>query len=151
MNKELIQTVKDLNRTVYEINLALMEKYESQIDNEITSKQAVLLEVLHKHKRLTVSELADLMKVSSSAVSQIISKLDKKNYVRREINTNNRREIIVLLGEAGVKYFEARDRIDQIIIEKYYAQLDFNDIENVKKTFLQLKTIIEKDMKRPEN
>ncbi|QTD40230.1 MarR family winged helix-turn-helix transcriptional regulator [Sporosarcina sp. Te-1] len=151
MKKELIQTVKELNRTIYEINLVLMQRYGSQIDSEITSKQAVVLEILYKHERLTVSEIADLMKVSSSAVSQIISKLDKKNYVRREINPNNRREIIVVLGDEGVKYFEVRDRIDQTIIEKYYAHLDFEEVENVKNTFLKLKVIVEKDMNQPEN
>ncbi|MGG0668894.1 MarR family transcriptional regulator [Sporosarcina koreensis] len=153
MNKDLdlIRTVKELNRTVYEINLTLMQKYESQIDNEITSKQAVLLEILHKHNILTVSELADLMKVTSSAVSQIISKLDKKNYVRREINPNNRREIMVLLGEEGFRYFEARDRIDQTIIEKYYSQLDFEDVLHMKNTFKNLKSIIEKDLNQKEN
>ncbi len=147
----MIRTVKELNRTVYEINLTLMQKYESQIDNEITSKQAVLLEILHKNNILTVSELADLMKVTSSAVSQIISKLDKKNYVRREINPNNRREIMVLLGEEGFRYFEARDRIDQTIIEKYYSQLDFEDVLHMKNTFKNLKSIIEKDLNQKEN
>ncbi|MBB4826807.1 DNA-binding MarR family transcriptional regulator [Sporosarcina luteola] len=147
MEKDLIQTVKDLDRTIYEINLVLMQKYESQIEFEITAKQAFLLEILYKHNTLTVSEIANLMKVSSSAVSQIISKLDKKNYIRREINPNNRREIIVLLGEEGVKYFETRDRIDQTIIEKYYAQLDFEEVVNVKNTYLKLKAIIENDLK----
>lgn len=151
MDQKLLQTVKDLNQTVYEINLALMQKYESQIDNEITSKQAVLLEVIYKHKRLTVSEIADHIKVSSSAVSQIISKLDKKNYLRREINPDNRREIIVLLGEEGIRYFEARNRIDKAIIEKYYAQLDFEEVLTVKNTYQKLKTIIEEDLNKPKN
>lgn len=153
MNKvvDLIRTVKELNQTVYEINLTLMQKYESQIDNEITSKQAVLLEILQKYNTMTVSEIADLMKVTSSAVSQIISKLEKKNYVRREINPNNRREIMVFMGEEGFRYFEARDRIDQTIIEKYYSQLDFEDVLHLKNTFKKLKSIIEKDLNQKEN
>lgn len=153
MNKDvdLIRTVKELNQTVYEINLTLMQKYESQIDNEITSKQAVLLEILQKYNTMTVSEIADLMKVTSSAVSQIISKLEKKNYVRREINPNNRREIMVFMGEEGFRYFETRDRIDQTIIEKYYSQLDFEDVLHMKNTFKKLKSIIEKDLNQKEN
>lgn len=82
---DLVRLVKEMNEADYAMNVMLLQAHESLIDNEITAKQTILLELVHKHGRLTVSELAERMKVSSSAVSQILSKLEKAKYVSREI------------------------------------------------------------------
>jgi DNA-binding MarR family transcriptional regulator len=60
-------------------------------------------------KRSTVGEIAMEMNISSSAVSQLIAKLEKNQYIKREINLQNRREIFITLDEkrSGV-FFKAR-------------------------------------------
>lgn len=146
MEKELMNVVKELNQTVSDININLMKQYESQIDSEITSKQAALLEIIKEHDVVSVSMLAQKMKVTSSAVSQIVSKLEGMQYVFREINPNNRREIRIGLDKKGKQYFKMKNEVDAMIIKKYYSRIDLEDLRHIRDTFNELKQIIDHDL-----
>jgi MarR family transcriptional regulator, organic hydroperoxide resistance regulator len=142
VNVDLIRIVKEMNEADYEMNILLVQEYQSLIDSDITTKQAILLELIQKHTKLTVREIADHMKVSSSAISQIVSKLEKAKYVKREINLNNRREILVTLDEAGVQYFENQSLMEQLIIERFYSRLDIEEVLKLKEIVLKLNRIV---------
>ncbi|GIP36530.1 MarR family winged helix-turn-helix transcriptional regulator [Paenibacillus sp. J2TS4] len=146
VNPELIRVVKEMNEADYAMNIMLVQAHESLFDSEITTKQTILLEFVHKHERLTVSEIAERMKVSSSAVSQIISKLEKAKYVSREINPHNRREIFVRLDKRGIEHFVKEEQMERSIIERFYSQLDFEEVVALKNTILKLKGIVEKEL-----
>ena len=64
----------------------------------LTPKQSLIIEHVQQHNTLTVSELTEKMNVTTSAVSQLLSKLEKEHYIERSINPNSRREIVVTLG-----------------------------------------------------
>lgn len=98
--------------------------------SELSTKQQVILELLRIQNR-TVNEISNYFSISASAASQLISKLEKQDYVKREINPDNRREIIVQLGEKGHKYIEMIDKNQLYIIEKYYAKLSKEDLEKL--------------------
>jgi DNA-binding MarR family transcriptional regulator len=95
--EQYIQLVREINKADYTINTLLLQEFKILIEDELTTKQALILELVHKQQYLKVSEVSSQMDVSSSAVSQIISKLEKGNYVKRSINTANRQEILVEL------------------------------------------------------
>ncbi|MDF2663582.1 MAG: transcriptional regulator [Paenibacillus sp.] len=145
-NEELIACVKEMNEANYEINTLLLQEYRSLLDDEITTRQAIILEWVHKRGKLTVSEIAELMQVSSSAVSQIIGKLEKGGYVKREINLQNRREIFVLSGERGDAYFAKHEQVERSIVERFYTKLDFEEAVLLKNVMLKLKGIVEKEL-----
>ncbi|WP_374017040.1 MarR family transcriptional regulator [Paenibacillus thiaminolyticus] len=142
---DLVRLVKEMNEADYAMNVMLIQAHEFLNDSEITAKQTILLELVHKHGRLTVSELAERMEVSSSAVSQIVSKLEKAKYVSREINPNNRREIFVRLDERGVEHFAREEELERTIIDRYYSQLDYEEVVTLRNIILKLKGIVEKD------
>jgi len=144
---ELVRLVKEMNEADYAMNVMLLQAHESLIGPEITAKQTILLELVHKHGRLTVSELAERMKVSSSAVSQIVSKLEKAKYVSREINPDNRREIFVRLDERGEEHFAREEEFERTIIDRYYSQLEYEEVVALKNIVLKLKGIVEKECK----
>ncbi|MBD2862940.1 MULTISPECIES: MarR family winged helix-turn-helix transcriptional regulator [Paenibacillus] len=144
--EDLIRIVKEMNEADYSMNVMLFQAHEELLESEITAKQTILLEHVHKHNQMTVSELAERMNVSSSAVSQIVSKLEKANYVTREINRSNRREILVRLAQRGTDYFVKQDHLERTIIERYYSQLDFDEVVAMKNTILKLKAIVEKEV-----
>ncbi|MBD8498024.1 MarR family winged helix-turn-helix transcriptional regulator [Paenibacillus arenosi] len=149
MNKQinkLIPIVKEINEAEYELNTMLLPYYQQVMEHELSVKQALILEVLYKQKQVTVREIAEQMKVSSSAVSQIISKLDKAEYVKREINPNNRREILVSLGEKGENYFAQMQQVEQDIIERYYTKLTMEEVMQLKHITLKLKNIVEQEL-----
>lgn len=147
MDERLYQTVKEINEAEYTANLLLLQEYNELLQADLTSKQAVVLEHIHKHKRLTVKELADLMLITSSAVSQLISKLDKEGYLKREINPNNRREILVELDQAGWDYFERQRKVEKSIAERFYSKLDPEELSALRKITFKLLKIIEAEIR----
>ncbi|SMF90279.1 DNA-binding transcriptional regulator, MarR family [Paenibacillus uliginis N3/975] len=148
VNEDFVSCVKEMNEAEYLINALLLHEYRSLLDDEITTKQALLLELIHKHQRMTVREIADQMEVSSSAVSQIIGKLEKMGYVKREINLQNRREIIVQIGSQGVTYFAKQDKVEREIIERFYAKMEFEEVQQLLQLTLKLKEIVEQELSR---
>jgi MarR family transcriptional regulator, organic hydroperoxide resistance regulator len=110
-----------------------LEDYKKLVTDEfaeLSTKQQVILELLRVNNR-TVNEIAHFLSITASAASQLISKLEKQEYVKREINPDNRREIIVQLGEKGHYYNQMADKNQQFIIEKYYAKLPKEDLEKL--------------------
>jgi MarR family transcriptional regulator, organic hydroperoxide resistance regulator len=97
---------------------------------ELSTKQQVILELLRINNR-TINEIANYLSITASAASQLISKLEKEEYVKREINPDNRREIIVQLGSKGHHYNQMVDKNQLFIIEKYYAKLPKEDLEKL--------------------
>ncbi|MGM1050598.1 MAG: MarR family winged helix-turn-helix transcriptional regulator [Bacillota bacterium] len=148
LNDALVSCVKEMNEAEYLINALLLHEYRSLLDDEITTKQALLLELIHKHQRMTVREIADQMEVSSSAISQIIGKLEKMGYVKREINLQNRREIIVQIGPQGVTYFAKQDKVERDIIERFYSKMEFEEVQQLLQLTLKLKEIVEQELSR---
>ncbi|HZG80407.1 MAG TPA: MarR family transcriptional regulator [Brevibacillus sp.] len=148
-NEELVRCVKEMNEAEYLINTLLLHEYRSLLDDEITTKQALLLELIHKHQRMTVREIADQMGVSSSAVSQIVGKLEKMGYVKREINLQNRREILVQLGSQGVAYFTKQEAVERDIIERFYSKMAFEEVQQLRALTLKLQNIVEEELRKP--
>jgi len=145
--QQLIRYVKEINETDNEINMLLLRKYTAIMEMHLTTKQVVLIEHVNKHKRLTISELAGMMNITSSAVSQLVGKLDKEGYVKREINPNNRREIFVELDQAGLDHIARYEEVELSIIKQYYSKLDKEDIMALRTIGKKLLAIVEADLK----
>lgn len=110
-----------------------LEDYKKLLNEEfadLSTKQQVILELLRVKTR-TVNEISHFLAITASAASQLISKLEKQDYVKREINPDNRREIIVQLGDKGRHYNQKIDENQRYIIEKYYAKLTKEDLEKL--------------------
>lgn len=87
-----------------------------------------MLSTIEKKKKLTMNEIADLINATPSAASQFIRKLETSQYVKREVNKENRREVFVLLDQQGEKFFEDMNAIDEMVLEKYFLRLPQEDI-----------------------
>ncbi|PLS18498.1 transcriptional regulator [Bacillus sp. M6-12] len=110
-----------------------MEDYKNHLDDaysKLTTKQVMLLELLRQSPR-TIGEIAESFQMTASAASQLIKKLENSHYVKREINLDNRREIIVSLGTEGESYVKKAEELDLYIIQKYYLKLGQKDLENL--------------------
>ncbi|OEH91058.1 MarR family winged helix-turn-helix transcriptional regulator [Bacillus solimangrovi] len=124
---------KKLKKTSDAINAIFLEEYNRFAEKEflnLTTKQAILLELL-KDNPLTNSEIATHFEITPSASTQLVGKLEKKGFLKREINVNNRREIIVHLDDKGIAYNESMVEFDVYLIKKYYSKLNEKDLENM--------------------
>lgn len=141
MSENLADTVRQINEADYFINSLIYQEFQAFLDDEITPKQAILLDLIKQSTQLTISEMANKMKISSSAVSQLVSKMEKQGYLKRRINPANRREILVTLRDKSHKYFAKHDQVEQMIAERLYAKLEAAELEHFKKIILKLKQI----------
>lgn len=139
MGKDLIQQINILQN---HLNIQLASRFEQKIDNQLTAKQVLLLELIRKGVTST-KNLASTLNISTSAVSQILNKLETKEYIIRSINKENRREIILKLGVKGEQYFEDLKILEDEINHNVYGQLHLEDLKHLARILEKLNSIVE--------
>lgn len=124
MSSKLIDQINLLQN---QLNVVLASKYESLIDNQLTAKQVLILELIRSGVTSS-TEIAQHAQVSTSAISQLLNKLEKQGYITRTINKENRRKIEIALAEKSIHYFEQIARLEKEINENIYGQLPPEDL-----------------------
>lgn len=140
--EQRISFIKEINHLNMECHTSMMKAFHRLFDENIVGQQAVLLRLLHLHRCLNTGEISKLMDVSPSAVSQILSKLEKGQYIKRTINPDNRRETIIELDFNGNKFIEKSEKIEKLMIERVYYKLDEADLIDMHRILNKLKQII---------
>lgn len=81
------------------------EQYFTKLFN-LTNAEFRCMRFLNCECLYSVKELAEVMGLTSGRVTQIITTLEQKNYVTREIDINDRRNIKVRLTEQALPYMK---------------------------------------------
>ncbi|PEZ07074.1 MarR family transcriptional regulator [Bacillus sp. AFS018417] len=138
MKNDLIQQINSLQN---HLNVQLASRFEHKIDNQLTAKQVLLLELIRIGITST-KDLATQLNISTSAVSQLLNKLETKEYITRNINKENRREIILKLAIKGERYFEELQMLEDEINHNVYGQLPLEDLKHLVRILEKLNTIV---------
>ncbi|WP_394232160.1 MarR family winged helix-turn-helix transcriptional regulator [Niallia oryzisoli] len=142
MKKMLVEA----NQYSEEIKLIFIKEYKKILDeHDLSSKQSLVLSILEKKRRLTMNEVAELINGTPSAASQFIRKLESNQYVKREVNKANRREVFVSLDKKGEEFFEEMNAADDMVFEKYFIKLSPEDIQNYFNILKKLHDIVMKE------
>ncbi len=142
----LYEQVKRINEAEYTINRLIYKHYKQYLNSGITTQQAVVLDIVYLAKRITVGDIAIEMNVSSSAVSQLIAKLERNQFIKREINPQNRREVFITLDEKGTEYFSKQDYVEQQVADKIYSKLSSNELDELERIVGKLREIAMKEL-----
>ena len=119
----------------------LRELVSEQDFVNLSTKQLMLLDLLNSTP-LTMNEIANSFQMTASAASQLVKKLEANNYVKREINLDNRREIYVKLDSKGIDYSKKMEEFEYYLLERYYGQLEEKDLNQLKSIFDKLYVIM---------
>ncbi|MEK5230201.1 MarR family transcriptional regulator [Lysinibacillus sp. FSL K6-0232] len=136
--------ITKINRLQDQLNIEMAVQYETTMDNELTAKQVLLLELV-RAGATTTKELATTLQVTTSAVSQLLNKLEDKGYIYRAINPENRREIKLELAEKGQQYFKKLQQFEQDTTYAIYGQLPIEDLQHLGRILENLLTIVRRD------
>ncbi|WP_409304250.1 MarR family winged helix-turn-helix transcriptional regulator [Peribacillus sp. SCS-155] len=140
---DLMQKLIEAQQYSEVIRSVFVQDYKNLFDeHELTSKQTLVLDVLEKRKLLNMHEIAEIICATPSAASQFVAKLEKKNYVKREINPNNRREILVTADIKAQQFFQQLEQLEKELFEKYYMQLPERDILDYHRVLKKLAEIV---------
>ncbi|HFK1727310.1 MULTISPECIES: MarR family winged helix-turn-helix transcriptional regulator [Bacillus] len=126
------------------MNIQLARRFEEKIDNGLTAKQVLLLELI-KTGVTSTKELAHKLDISTSAVSQILNKLEDKGYIGRCINKDNRREIILSLADKANQYFIDINNLEEKINCQVYGQLSLEDLKELTNILEKLHKIVKEN------
>ncbi|MDX1904412.1 MAG: MarR family transcriptional regulator [Thermonemataceae bacterium] len=105
-------------------------------DLEFTSLERYfyVLWAIDESEQLSQQNLADLLKVDKASVVRIIDELEKKGFVERRLNAQDKRSYVLVLGKKGIRYIkDIREGIDNLNAEMF---IGFSPME--KEAFMNL-------------
>jgi len=82
--------------------------YKDILGMDVTPQKVYVLELLEMDKEITMNELSKGMNLDSSAVSTLVSRMEKKSLVTRTHGTEDRRTVFVKLTQEG---HDAREKL----------------------------------------
>ncbi len=75
--------------------------YKDSLGMDVTPQKVYVLELLEMDKKITMNELSKGMNLDSSAVSTLVSRMEKKLLLKRTHGTEDRRTVYVQLTQLG--------------------------------------------------
>src|SRR5699024_1825270 len=124
--------------------LAINEEFGGDSKTILEVYQRVLI-LLDRYETLYVRDLAELLHVSPSSASQLLSKMDAEDYIVRELDPDQRRYTFVKLGENGVEAIQKMEEIRNQITSKYLMKLSHDELTVFKEVAEKIKTIVERE------
>ncbi|GHK05274.1 MarR family winged helix-turn-helix transcriptional regulator [Streptomyces sp. NPDC003753] len=96
------QTRPSLLYMVKQVELVVRSHLDELVKPEgITALQYTALTVLERHDGLSAAQLARDSFVTAQSMADLVRSLESRGLVRRERNPRNRRELLILLTDAG--------------------------------------------------
>ena len=94
-----------------------------------------------------VSELSIKLDESVSMISTHLNNLEKKNYISRNINKNDRRKTNVSLSTKGLDVYKKYSELYSTVLRQFFSSLSLhekNDIQNGLKTVIKFTSELNK-------
>lgn len=90
-----------------------------------------VMEVLYNKGAQPIQVIGNKVLLASSSITYVIDQLEKKTYVERKVNENDRRITLVSLTANGQKFMEGVFPQHSKIIQELFGELSQNDIEQL--------------------
>jgi len=104
----------------------------------LTGPQFYILYQLEQKGRCTVGELAESMCVKPSAITAMIDRLDKHDYVIRDRDEEDRRVVHIRLTDAGKDILTQAKQKRQETLQEHFSVLTAEELESFVTTFEKL-------------
>ena len=140
-NIEIVESFRNLTKNIvsfFESNL--FEK------DHISCSELSVLKVLYEREKenikMNVTDLSISLKTSKSAVSQLVSKLEKKGYIKRKINLIDKKINYLLLTESAQVIFKNNQMKYKEMANKVVSQMGESDSKELSRLIVKLSDII---------
>lgn len=125
---------------VYKARRLMKNKLQNQLkDSGVSSEQLKILDLIASKQGCNQKELAESSLKDRSAVTRILDILEKKNLVRREISSHDRREFLLYTTEKGNGvYIEAVKVVGQETeeIDSIFNEIELEQFKNLLKKLI---------------
>lgn len=93
---------------------------------------------------ITMKDIATFIGVSKQQCTKIVDELDKAKCVTRELNVNNRREILVKLTNQGIINLKSAEKMRVKNLTEKYANLSDQELETIYHHLHEISSIVNK-------
>jgi DNA-binding MarR family transcriptional regulator len=100
----------------------------------ITALQYTALTVLERHDGLSAAQLARDSFVTAQSIADLVRSLENRGLVRRERNPRNRRELLILLTDAGRRLLEQHAEPVRELEERMVRDLTAHQTEQLRQS-----------------
>ena len=140
MTRTYKEVINEMNRAYNEFYILLFQELKDEFG--LTGQQESMLFHINLNENTTANNIASTFNISKSAVSQVLSKLEKQKMISKQVNPNNKREYFLTLGPNGSKYIERLSELDDVLIEKYFSKIDIDALEQMTDTLTKINKVI---------
>lgn len=130
MSMQLLQQIWEVQDTAYDLMYeydSLPHYYGSVV---LYQAEAYIVNLVGRHPGITVTQLAEILKKTTSACSQIVRKLKTKGFVMQIRNPGNNRSYNLKLTAEGENVFQAHINFNQACQKETFELLkEFTDEE----------------------
>lgn len=92
--------------------------FERKTDFSLTRYE--ILQLLAKEERVLQGDLQKALKIDQGAVTRHLKILEEKNYIRRERNSQNNREVYVQISQSGQEIIQGCQTNKMDALEQFY-------------------------------
>ena len=128
---EPICAIKDIYKILYQF-----EKNFSEV-HAITINEAMLLCCLKDNEAKSAGMICDYIGLSNSRVSKVITSVENKGFIRRNINTLYKPASVVCLGLSYFFVFSLTPKGKEKIQQMMQAELNMDSLFNQLKEYIQ--------------
>lgn len=103
MGKKRQQLIREIIEVMAIMRRNMVTSRQKSSRRHLNPAQAELLHIIVQHEGLSIKEIADILKITGSAVTQHVESLVKAGFVIREVDPKDRRTTRVRLSGKGAK------------------------------------------------
>ncbi|OUB06994.1 hypothetical protein BK708_39455 [Bacillus thuringiensis serovar yunnanensis] len=134
----MLELEKDLTHALYQISRKTTILLNERLTElELYSSQFVLLNALRRIGPCTQSDLSKYLSIEPAAISNIIRRLEKGDWISKTKGTDRRKKIISLSTKAQ-KNTESLDKVDQDMLSQMYQGISLDKLQISLETLLQI-------------
>lgn len=120
-------------------------------ENILYQAEAHIIDLIAEYPDITITDLANILRKTPSACSQIVRKLKEKGWVEQERNPENNRQFKLRLTEGGMKVYKDHTEFNRACQELTFEKLrDFSaaDLETHLRVQKQINAAFVEDVRR---
>lgn len=132
LKKQLVHSIFQFKRlTSTGFGMGMTEKGSSVNMSELILMSAIADNTSDPEGNVDMADIRGFLSVSKAAVSQMLGSLEKKGYIERDIDRNNRRNLIVTLTAEGREVLEKQYDDFSDMLGKIISHLGEDDVKQM--------------------
>ena len=116
----------------------LFSKLLTKYGLDFSSSQGRILFVLWNENHLNMSEIGKKTSLANNTLTNVIDRMVKQNYLVREVNPKNRREVIISLTDFAISLKEKNEEVSQEMTKIFYENFNEEEIISFEETLEKL-------------